>query len=84
MVGAKPKNECIVDHHIFKAATPVGARIAIFLLLFSKKYINNVDFHVPALPVKKIFLLLFSIKSSAFSAISSNCNFFINFFLYKI
>ena len=34
------------------AATPVGATTAIFLKLFSRIYLRNVVFPVPALPVK--------------------------------
>src|SRR3989338_514538 len=51
----------------FTAATPVGARTAKFFLLFSRNKCKSVDLPVPARPVKKICLSVFSIKSSAWA-----------------
>ena len=68
----KIKNECIVTPFALIAATPVGATITILfkdsLLILCKKVV----FPVPAFPVIKRFLSVFSMNCNA----SSNSGFF--------
>ena len=59
------KKECRVTPPALIAAIPVGASTTYFFLVFWQMYFRNVDFPVPALPVRntdcfvwKIFLIL--------------------------
>jgi hypothetical protein len=60
MVGGILKKEWMVLPSIFKAATPVGARTAIFLVVLAIKERRRVDFPVQAFPVRKRLSLVFS------------------------
>jgi hypothetical protein len=46
---------------IFRAATPVGASTAIFLVVLARKERRRVDFPVPAFQVRKRLSEVFSI-----------------------
>ena len=65
MSGLKPQKEWMVWPRTLRAATPVGARTAIFLRVVSRKYSRSVDFPVPAFPVMKTWRSVFSIRSRA-------------------
>jgi hypothetical protein len=69
---------------MFNAATHVGANIAIFFCVVSRKCISKVDFPVPAFQVKKTFLPVSSIIFSAFFAIESKVIFDIVIKVYKV
>lgn len=56
----------MVDPLAFIAAIPVGASTTYFFFVISHKCFKNVDFPVPALPVKKTDWRVRVIKSSAF------------------
>jgi len=49
----------------FKAATPVGAAMAIFLCEFSRTYFRKVVFPVPAFPVRNRCRLVWFTKETA-------------------
>ena len=59
------KNECIVTPPALMAATPVGATTIALFLDLSITVFRNVVFPVPAFPVRKILLPVFSTKSHA-------------------
>jgi hypothetical protein len=65
MSGLKLKKECTVSPPAFKAATPVGARMTVFLFIFETQYFKNVVLPVPALPVTKTQSFVFEISSKA-------------------
>jgi hypothetical protein len=55
--------EWIVTPPALMAAIPVGATTICFFLVRLTKSLRNVVFPVPAFPVKKTLLLVYSIKS---------------------
>ena len=65
-LNGSPNIECMVTPPALIAAIPVGAKIICFLRVFFTKLFRKVVFPVPALPVKKIFRLVFSTKSKIY------------------
>jgi hypothetical protein len=68
----------------FSAAIPVGARTKTLLSVFSINCFINVVLPVPAFPVRKKDLLVFSNKSNAIFQIPSRSSFSINVVIDKI
>ena len=63
------RKECIVSPPAFIAATPVGATIALCLVVWVLMYFKKVVLPVPALPVRKRFSSVSRTKVTAFSKI---------------
>ena len=59
--GGNKKKECMVFPLALIADIPVEARMTKFFFELILKYSNNVVFPVPALPVIKIFLFVYSV-----------------------
>ena len=87
--GWKRKKEWIVWPWTLIAATPVKAKTTTFFFVVARKCLRKWDFPVPALPVRKMFLSLFSSRLmislfSLFKSKSSGASILANFWLSRL